>query len=191
MRQAARPIGKPRQRGKTTRVKIAVEMVPRAGEMTPALEDSDKKPCVFISGRGFELTVLGLLLMCAIALSVENLSPAFRFGATAVSTPKTSGGQFVSAIPARVIARPFDGSRPLKPGDLVVVSGLTAPTVRQIAAVPNGTVLLRSGNSLKALYLVGDNSYVVVSRQGISMVRPEEIRATLASVASVASVASF
>ena len=163
-------------------MKIALVLVPKDAEMNVSFKNSKKTPRTFIVGRGLELFVLSLLLLCALALFIINLSPAFRFGATAVSTPKASGESFVCAVPARVIARPWDGSRLLQVGDLIVVRGESTPLLRKIAASPNETVRLRSGNSLKALYVVGDGSYLVVSSQKeLSTVRSKEIRATLAT----------
>lgn len=167
-------------------MQIAVVFLREDGKSNSSPDGSELQPRFFVLGRCLVLTVLSILLLCALALVVLNFSPAFRFGAPAVSTPKASGGQFIHAIPVRVLARPFDRSRPLKAGDLVVVDGMHAPSLQKVAAAPNGTVLLRRGNSLRALYLVGEDGYVVVSQKGSTTVRSDEIRATLAASSTLA-----
>ena len=162
-------------------MKIAVVFVPKDGQVTMFVNNTHKAPFSFILGRGLEMTVLTTLLLCSLALVTWHYLPAVRFDSAAVPPPKVPSNPYVCAVPVRPIAWPFDGSRALKVGDLVILNGTNAPTLRQIAATPHDTLSLRNGTMLEKFYAVGREGYIVVADQSYSLVRADEIRATFPS----------
>ena len=149
------------------------EVVPREGQATPQI--------VFI-GRTKQVAVLAGLFLCALALvgttyfatsEARASSPAPLAVAPRLPAPEP--------LPAadRPMVRQYDGSKPLKAGDMVILKGSSAPKVRQIAAAPNQGVLLRRGQALHALYVTGDKSYVVISDKDSRIVGANDIRATI------------
>jgi hypothetical protein len=133
--------------------------------------------------------VLAGLFLCALALvgtTYFATSEAKASAPTPIALPRLQSTP--AALPAadRAMVRQYDGSRPLKAGDMVILKGSTAPRVRQIAAAPKEGVLLRRGAALHALYVTGANSYVVISDKDSRIVAANEIRATIPPVLATA-----
>lgn len=171
-------------------MKFAVVPLPDHAECEFVIKEGEKPPRVIIIGRGKQLAMLITLLLCASALVATNRFASEETelaSATLAPAPVESSVPVVSRVEHRSVASHFDGTRTLKAGDLVIMDGATAPKVRQIAAAPNQTVLLRRGNSLHALYLVGDNGCVVVSDNENRLVHLAQIRATVAPATLVSS----
>src|SRR6185503_14024050 len=105
--------------------------IPRAGQVTMFVNNTHKAPCSFILGRGLEMAVLTTLLLCSLTLVVWHYSPAVRFDSAAVPPLQVARNPYVCAVPVRALAWPFDGSRALKVGDLVILNGSNAPALRQ------------------------------------------------------------
>jgi hypothetical protein len=81
------------------------------------------------------------------------------------------------SAPSRVL--PFDGSRVLSRGDKVVVRFGDEVTIAVVAGAPRETVLLRRGQTLERLYVLGDESYAVMANQQSKIVRASDITATI------------
>lgn len=169
-------------------MKLAVVSLPDHAECEFVIKGGEKSPRVIIIGRGKQLAVLVTLLLCAGALVATNrfASEETEFASAPVAaTLVESPAPVVSPVEHRAVVSHFDGSRTLKAGDLVIMDGATAPKVRQITAAPNETILLRRGNSLHALYLLGDSGYVVLADNESRLVHAGQIRATVAPMTLV------
>lgn len=171
-------------------MKFAIVTLPDHAECEFLIKPGEKRLRVLVIGRGKQLAVLAMLLLCASALFATTRVASTEAG-FASATPSPALVEFQAPVgppvEQRTVASHFDGLRTLKVGDLVIMDGTTAPKVRQIAGAPNQTVLLRRGNSLHALYLVGDNGYVVVVDNESRLVHSAQIRATVAPVTLVSS----
>jgi hypothetical protein len=56
--------------------------------------------------------------------------------------------------------------------------------VRQVAAAPKEAVLLRQGNSLRALYMTGEKKYVVISGNETRIVPANQIHSIVSPAGS-------
>jgi hypothetical protein len=152
-------------------MRFAFVRLPESGPFEFVLPQGEK-PLIFILGRGKQLAVLLTLLSGAAAIfALAHLTR----GKTEIASPAAQ-----SPAEPRPMVRPVDVSQPLRPGDFVVTDGTKGPKMRQVAAGPNETVVLRRGNALQALYILGDSGYVVVSENESRLARPEEIRGSIA-----------
>ncbi|HUR59070.1 MAG TPA: hypothetical protein VM029_15250 [Opitutaceae bacterium] len=95
------------------------------------------------------------------------------------AVPLATSAEVLPKNPARWRVLPFDSSRPLKRGDVVVVRAAGRSEVVEVAAVPNESVLLRRGLRLHRLYHVGEGSYVVMARDQSRIVQTGDIYATV------------
>ena len=75
----------------------------------------------------------------------------------------------------------FDNSHSLRRGDVVVVRQNDSANVGQIALTANSTGLVKRGNVLEALYVLGEDRYLVKCEAGTQIVRGNNIFATVAA----------
>lgn len=147
--------------------------------------NQDEEPPRVIRRRRFELGVIAVLvLLCTLAFvamthrSTKPIEFALEEAAprpARASAPATFQEE-VSRVVRNFVSH-FDGSQPLKAGDRLTMGGKRAPKLRHVVAGPNQTVLLRRGNLLHALYLLGENGYVVISGNESKLVRLDDLRA--------------
>lgn len=162
-------------------MKVALVLLPRSGN-----DDGEARvnpgpktaPRAVMLRRG-RISALMLAMTASLAsIAVGGYSYLQSGGARAphssVAEPKAA-----ELVERAAMVRPVHNPESLKQGDVVVVrpNAFSTPTVQQVAAKPNETVLIRRGGAVDSLYMLGDRSgIVVVSEQGSSrIVTPDQI----------------
>jgi hypothetical protein len=122
---------------------------------------------------------VGSILFVAAGLAVigswvqlESLEP------TLVSPREVTEAASDSEV--RPVVKRFDGSQSIKRGDLIVYDVHTAAQAQQpVVAAPNETLIVRRGQAIEGLFMMGPKSYLVSSANERKVVRAEKIRGTL------------
>ena len=145
--------------------------------------EHNAEPACVAARRQFELGVISVLvLLCIIvllAVKFGSVKPIESAPTKAAPQPARASAlvtfqEEVSRVVHNVV-RHFDGS---KAEDRLIAGGNGGLKLRGVVAGPNQTVLLRRGNLPYALYLLGDNGYVIVSGNESRLVRPNDLRTT-------------
>jgi len=155
----------------------------------------DKEPGRAIWRRRCELGVIAvLLLMCTLALvtltyrSPQPVEVAFQKAGNSprpkLESTLVTFKEEVSRV-VREVVRHFDGSKSAPGHDGLIAVKKSGPQSAQVVAGPNQTILLRRGKSPHALYVLGENGYVVVSGSESRLVRLEDLRAMEGDAATV------
>jgi len=156
-----------------TAMKLAVVPLPNEKSCEFVLKQGEVAPPILFVNGSKQFAVLAVLFLCALGLFYSAYHSGIKSTLTAVTQPTAE-------------AQRFDGKRPLKAGELVMVNGATATGVRQVAAAPKEAVLLRQGNSLRALYMTGEKKYVVISGNETRIVPASQIQAVVPRAANPA-----
>jgi hypothetical protein len=177
-------------------MKVVLVLLPRDTETNFSSENVTPPFRVFLFGRTSQIVAACTVTAFALLLVATTWVSAVAFAARqngrseqpAKNPPRHAPAQVVEGIAAahntsrtessRVL--PHSGSQPIKRGDTVVVHQNGASAVRKVAAASNESVVLKRGNAVQGLYIVGKNSYVVVSENEGKVVRGDQIFATVA-----------
>ena len=156
-------------------MKLAIVPLPNESGCEFVMKDGEVPPPIFFFNGSKQVAVLGALFLCALALFYT----AYFAGGKKTLTIAASRAAQVTEGTQR-----FDGRRRLKQGELVVLDGAGSSKVRQVAAAPKEAVLLRQGNSLRALYMAGEKKYVVISENETRIVPASQIYSVVSPSAS-------
>lgn len=189
-------------------MKIEVFILPKNGEVRLAPSDpcpparrapttsaeSAKPQHTLTLGAPWKLAVLSVLLvgiftMCGMAIhfahkeisGMENFSPKniSQSAPPATATARPSDTIAVADDQSRV--QHFDNSHSLRRGDVVVVRQKDGANVERVAVAANSTGVFKRGNTVEALYVLGENRYLVASERGTRIVKGHDILATVNS----------
>ena len=145
--------------------------------------EHNAEPACVAARRQFELGVISVLvLLCIIvllAVKFGSVKPIEFAPTEAAPQPARASAlvtfqEEVSRVVHNVV-RHFNGSQP-KAENRLIAGGNGGLKLRGVVAGPNQTVLLRRGNLPYALYLLGDNGYVIISGNEGRLVRPNDLR---------------
>ena len=98
-----------------------------------------------------------------------------------VSEDKSVNTSGAGALEDKSRVQHFDNSHSLRRGDVVVVRQSGGANVGKIAVSANGTGLFKRGGAVEALYVLGEDRYLVTCEAGLQIVRGDEIFATVAA----------
>jgi hypothetical protein len=159
-------------------MKLALIFLPKDGEMSLSVENSEKPPRIFIFRRCKQLMLLTTALMAAMAMSAIAVLVSQNVGNGAVAVAeKPAEGVRRSQCQWRVSQ--YNPTQSLKRGNNVVLHRDGVSRVWQVAASANSSVLLNRGEATESFYMVGDNLYVVISDRDSKVVRANEILAVV------------
>ena len=177
-------------------MKVVLVLLPRDTETNFSSENVTPPFRVFLFGRTSQIVAACTVTAFALLLVATTWVSAVAFAARqngrseqpAKNPPRHAPAQVVEGIaaahntsrtePSRVL--PHNGSQSIKRGDTVVVHQNGSSAVRKVAAASNESVVLKRGNAVQGLYILGKNSYVVVSENEGKVVRGDQIFATVA-----------
>ena len=151
-------------------MKLAVVPLPNEKNCEFVMKDGEAAPPIFFFDRSKQVAVLVALFLCALALFYTAY---FAGGKRTLANAAKAAAQLAGET------QRFDGRRHLKQGQLVVLDGAGSSKVRQVAAAPKEAVLLRQGNSLRALYMAGEKKYVVISENETRIVPASQIHSVV------------
>jgi hypothetical protein len=157
-------------------MKLAVVPLPNERGCEFVMKEGEVPPPIFFFNRSKQAAVLGALLLCALTLFYTAY---FAGGKRTLATIASTAAAQVTEGTQR-----FDGTRRLKQGELVVLDGAGSSKVRQVAAAPKEAVLLRQGNSLRALFMTGEKKYVVISGNETRIVPANQIHSIVSPAGS-------
>lgn len=187
---------------KTFPMKIEVFILPRNGEVrvapspavdpAPAADEKFQPQQTSVRRIPWQVTIWIPVLACILiacggaayaafkAISAMNELSLQRTSDMASQNPSaSSAGTSTTEEKSRV--QHFDNSQALRRGDVVVVRDDGGANVGQVALAANSTGLLKRGNVLEALYVLGEDRYLVKSEAGTQIVRGNNIFATVAA----------
>ena len=130
------------------------------------------------------ISVLGLIFtIVLVAVTFGSTKPIEVASNEAAPQPARASARVtfqeeVSRV-VQTFVRHFDGSQP-KAEDRATANPMSAPKLRGVVAGPNQTVLLRRGHLPHALYVLGENGYVIISGNQSRLVRLDELYAMAA-----------
>lgn len=156
-----------------------------AGKTQKAGIQRDSEPASAASQRRFEYGIIGVLVfLCAVVFMAmtDHSGNAVQFtsGETAARSNHASAPATFQEEVSRVVHKfvsHFDGSQSAKSETQDTPEGTIPPALRHIVAGPNQTVLLRRGNAIQALYVLGENGYVVIADNESRLMHFEDLRA--------------
>jgi hypothetical protein len=183
-------------------MKIEVFILPKDGEVRLAPSPSPGAPAR-VDGKvpvgaqppsiqripwklmALSLLLAGILAVCGIAgystyqaiSAMDQLSVQHNSGVTQQKSSVKSVGPKEDG--SRV--QHFDNSHPLRRGDVVVMRENHGANVGQVAVTANSTGVFKRGSAVEALYVLGEDRYLVRSEGGTRIVHGNEILATVAS----------
>lgn len=158
------------------------EPSPAENQVSQVRFEEHAEPADVTSRRRFEMGVIGVLvLLCSIVLvsmTLDSTTPTESAmeepGARTVRAAAPATFQEEVTRVVRSFVRHFDGSSEGQER----LRGMDMAKLRDVVAGPNQTVLLRRGNLLHALYLLGENGYVIISGNEAKLVRLDDLRVT-------------
>src|SRR5687767_25998 len=171
-------------------MKLAVVPLPNETKCEVVPKEGQAPPPIFFVSRTKQVAILSGLLLCAVGLVATTYFATSEAAPHVTTVAPRQAALAHAPAPEVPMFRPqvrmLEETRVLKAGDYVMLGGSNAPKVRKIAAPPNQAVLLKRGGSIQALYVAGENSYVVMSDKETRVVRRDEIRGVVPPVLATA-----